>query len=897
MLEEQATLGTSQTFTDLLKEQQPAELAEFEGLAAAKQDEGSLWHVVSQVWLTNWKHFLLERTETSPGPVTNESILERLSEDAYYLDPRPNKNYTNVALKPELMEGRDYEVVPNEAYRFLVSRYDADDTQIKRWSTALDEEGSLTQVEVYLKQITVLVHPGPSGKSSSLKRVQMLRQEYIESLIEKVCICSGIDPSQKCRAWKLEAPCELEAVMRLSRHSVIPRSKLMKNPKQELEDAEIAEDDVVLIEFAQRDGQWSFMSDALESCVRCRKVGELLVCSGCKTVKYCSSACQSAHYSLHKELCKKLSRVKNKTSGLTGLQNLGNTCFMNSALQCLSHTAELTSYFIEGRHSADINTRNPIGTGGALANAYAELVSDLWLSNKDSISPWRFKKTLGKFAPQFSGYLQHDSQELLSYVLDGLHEDLNLVKSKPYLPDTDPDLSKSDNVLSEESWERHQRRNRSVIVDLMHGQCKSKLVCPDCGRVSVTFDPFLSYSLQIPNKETAKLDAYFISLERNRLPLKLTAELTMSSSLGSLRELLTPVVACDFLWVSMYKNKIQQFHPDSTEIAELRFSQLFAFECPADMAGYLMVPLIVTRKAEKGLLYTSQKSEAAFTQLLFLRPEFTLRQVYLKVLQLFKSSVPQLDSADLTEASIEKIIQSKLCSVKIVNCAEMKLGRYSYTKLPCDFCREATCTNCPLPLSDSPLQELISLVKNTKSRFSLEIEWASTVKELKQLNYFDEHDAVLRPPSLAKRGSLTLRDCLELTSRPEKLDRENAWYCSHCKRQVEATKTYQLFRLPQILVLHLKRFRSRGHWSEKITSLVEFPVKGLDLSEFVLGEGRAVYDLYAVSNHFGGLGGGHYTAYVSTAEGEWYEMNDSSVSRTDRVVSPAAYVLFYRRRG
>jgi ubiquitin carboxyl-terminal hydrolase 4/11/15 len=356
-------------------------------------------------------------------------------------------------------------------------------------------------------------------------------------------------------------------------------------------------------------------------------------------------------------------------------------------------------------------------------------------------------------------------------------------------------------------------------------------------------------------------------------------------------------VNCDFIWVAMQRNKISQFHPDSTDITELRSSQLFAFECPADRTGYVTVPLIVTRKAERGLLYSSHKTEAAFTQLLFLRPELPLRQVYLKVLQLFKSSVPQLDSADLTEASIEKIIQSKLCSVKIVNCAEMKLGRYSYTKLPCDFCREATCTNCPLPLSDSPLQELISLVKNTKSRFSLEIEWASTVKELKQLNYFDEHDAVLRPPSLAKRGSLTLRDCLELTSRPEKLDRENAWYCSHCKRQVEATKTYQLFRLPQILVLHLKRFRSRGHWSEKITSLVEFPVKGLDLSEFVLGEGRAIYDLYAVSNHFGGIASGHYTAYVSTADGEWYEMNDSTVSRTDRVVSPAAYVLFYRRRG
>lgn len=880
---------------ELLQEEQSPEFAEFVKLSAVELTDGSLWHVVAKSWLSNWKEFVHGNLQSSPGPISNSDVILRLYEDSCYIDPRPRKSYTNVALMPEVLEGRDYEVLPNEAYKYLVNKYGTDDTEIKRFATALNDDGSISQVEVHLKQINVVVYPHPLGEHPIIKKMQMLRREYVDTLKEKVSECSGIDAKLKSRIWKLEAPVNLEALLRLKRGSSIPGSTLLKERKQELEDAEIADDDVVLVEYINPDGEWSFTSGSLESCVHCRKIGELLVCTGCKTVKYCSTSCQSAHYKSHKELCKKLSRIKNKTNGQTGLHNLGNTCFMNSALQCLSHTVELTNYFLEGRFSADINSRNPIGTGGALANAYAELVSDLWLSNKESVSPWKFKKTISKFAPQFSGFAQHDSQELLSYVLDGLHEDLNLVKQKPYIQDAEVDLRKSDQQLSEESWERHLSRNRSIIVDLMHGQCKSTLVCPECERVSVTFDPFLSYNLQIPNKESAKLSVYFVSLDRKRLPLKLSAELTMSSRLGDFRSLLQPVINCEFIWVIMYKNRIQQFPSDTFELSELRYCLLFAFETPADLAAYVTVPLIVTKKGEKGLIYSSFKTEVAFTQLLFLKPEDTLKEVYVNVLGVFQSSIEQLELLDITEANVSQVLQLKLCSINIVNNSS-KLTRNSKKKLPCEFCAEINCTNCPLPLSDAPLREILSRTKSSNDRFSLEVEWVSSIKDFKRFSFFEEHDTILKPATLSGNKVLTLQDCFELTSRPEKLDRDNTWFCSNCKKQVEAIKTYRLFRLPRILILHLKRFRSRGQWSEKIASPVDFPLKGLDLSEFVLGENRAVYDLFAVSNHFGGLGGGHYTAYVSSAGGEWYEMDDSSVSRTDRVVTAAAYVLFYRRR-
>src|SRR3989338_3687623 len=111
--------------------------------------------------------------------------------------------------------------------------------------------------------------------------------------------------------------------------------------------------------------------------------------------------------------------------GACGLQNVGNTCFMNSGLQCLSNTAPLTDYFLSGRFVADVNEGNPLGMKGEIARAYHRLIAALWSGRNTVHTPRGFKDSLEMFAPQFSGYQQHDSQELLAFLLDRLHEDLN----------------------------------------------------------------------------------------------------------------------------------------------------------------------------------------------------------------------------------------------------------------------------------------------------------------------------------------------------------------------------------------------------------------------------------------------------------------------------------------
>jgi len=182
--------------------------------------------------------------------------------------------------------------------------------------------------------------------------------------------------------------------------------------------------------------------------------------------------------------------------GLTGLSNLGNTCFMNSGLQCLSNTAELTKYFLYELFKKDINSDNPLGLGGRLAMAYADLLYDMWVGNSGRTAPHDLKRVLGKRVARFSGYGQQDACELLNFILDLLHEDLNRVKKKPYVEVPTAD-NRPDTELSKLFWTAFLARNQSIIVDLMYGQLKSTVKCLECGNISITFDPFLTLSLPI----------------------------------------------------------------------------------------------------------------------------------------------------------------------------------------------------------------------------------------------------------------------------------------------------------------------------------------------------------------------------------------------------------------
>ena len=109
----------------------------------------------------------------------------------------------------------------------------------------------------------------------------------------------------------------------------------------------------------------------------------------------------------------------------------------------------------------------------------------------------------------------------------------------------------------------------------------------------------------------------------------------------------------------------------------------------------------------------------------------------------------------------------------------------------------------------------------------------------------------------------------------------------------------ELFYLPKILIICFKRFTKYSYYWERNNEIIYFPIENLNMEEFVVGpdKGHSIYDLFGVSQHYGGTGFGHYTAICKNLN-NWYSYNDSSVHSTkpENILSEAAYVLFYRRK-
>ncbi|RCN31654.1 hypothetical protein ANCCAN_22553 [Ancylostoma caninum] len=146
-------------------------------------------------------------------------------------------------------------------------------------------------------------------------------------------------------------------------------------------------------------------------------------------------------------------------------------------------------------------------------------------------------------------------------------------------------------------------------------------------------------------------------------------------------------------------------------------------------------------------------------------------------------------------------------------------------------------------------------------------------------------------------------ECIDLFTKQEQLGEEDSWYCPKCKKHERATKKLDLWNLPQILIIHLKRFQYSKWHRDKIDIPVVIPVKGFELNSKLANERHehVKYDLIAMSHHVGGLGGGHYTASaLNKTTGKWFEFNDSCVSEiaapADPTIGRTPYMLVYRRQ-
>ncbi|KAL3471949.1 hypothetical protein BJX99DRAFT_13959 [Aspergillus californicus] len=268
-------------------------------------------------------------------------------------------------------------------------------------------------------------------------------------------------------------------------------------------------------------------------------------------------------------------RKDGKPRGNTGLSNLGNTCYMNSALQCVRSVEELTYYFLNDVYKKDLNPSNPLAHNGDVAKAYANLLRQMFdVSGSSSFAPRQLKNTIGRYGPAFSGYGQQDSQEFLLFLLDGLQEDLNRIQKKPYIekPDSTDEMVHDRKALEEfadTNWDIYKARNDSVITDLFAGMYKSTLVCPVCAKVSIIFDPFNNLTLQLPIENLWSKGIFFFPHQKK--PIIIDVEIDKNSSIKALKELVaqkTGTTPDRLIFSEIYKNKFYKMFDNTSSVAE-----------------------------------------------------------------------------------------------------------------------------------------------------------------------------------------------------------------------------------------------------------------------------------------------------------------------------------------
>jgi len=659
---------------------------------------------------------------------------------------------------------------------------------------------------------------------------------------------------------------------------------------------------------------------------------------------------------------------ENSSAGIVGGRNLGNTCFMNSSIACISNCTELTYYFLCGDYKKDLNYENKNGMKGELAKSWGNLLQEYWVENTDEGDPKDFKDTIGEKATMFKGFRQHDSNEFMNIFLDYLNEDLNYASEKKYIELDEKKDEETDEQCSKRFWESNLKRNDSIITDLFCGQFKSTVTCPKCNRISITFEPFYSINLPIIKKEENQKKIYQNQNEdKNLEEYKITyvpkygLRVPYSVKFKDIPNNATYSKCFDILKnEESFKyhgklNKVNYMKIDYKKFKEEidgescidERSQIFMYEVIDEEKNDIKIPIYFLYKNEGDEDFTSSHFPRFATGNKDMTLEDLIKSVYFLVRKYIKSPfVKEGEEIDEVNEEIKKFEKDKDMDDEPI----YDLLDNEYQRIVCENPSEEEKSQLKKFFDDMPFKfKLKELTKDKEidilsidnlNKISDEFQKFTHISSLKdkvkdlldkisehifyvefyiKSKYINENNFRLDRSFVKKiefpieeekkeeeekenkedNNNPNLVDCLKYFCQEEQLKKGNDWYCSKCKEHVLANKKIEIYYLPKLLIICFKRFIKESYRWEKNEEYIEFPISNFDMKDLIIGPDKdhSVYDLFAVSQHYGSTGFGHYTAVCKNGN-DWFNYDDSSVSKTSAqsALSSAAYVLFYRRQ-
>uniref|UniRef100_A0A3P9JHV5 Ubiquitin carboxyl-terminal hydrolase n=1 Tax=Oryzias latipes TaxID=8090 RepID=A0A3P9JHV5_ORYLA len=571
-----------------------------------------------------------------------------------------------------------------------------------------------------------------------------------------------------------------------------------------------------------------------------------------------------------------------KPRGLTGMKNIGNSCYMNAALQALSNCPPLTQFFLDC--SGLVRTdKKP-----ALCKSYQKLISELWHKKRPSyVVPTSLSHGIKLVNPMFRGYAQQDTQEFLRCLMDQLHEELKEPLTECNMSGEgsdgedrrDGDCSPSeDEFLSCDSGSSSDRGEGGGVGD---GEL---LLLDDCDGVRSPSVGLGGSATLISEKERLKEKRVSGSPLRGA-----SQEMDEDADVDTAAEEGAPERG--------EEEEEEEEEPgppsnadiqnqDNNQISNTGQVQRNNTSEPnneAPMTQPQSTPCSPVRTLQE-LHHKLSSSPPRSSPLRSAGPAYSLKKA-----QLLLSSRKKKQShyrsviSDIFDGSILSLVQCLTCdrvSTTVETFQDLSLpipGKEDLAKLHSSIHQNLPVKTGVCPDSYSS-QGWISFIMDSIRRF-----------------------VVSCIPTWFWGPMVTLEDCLAAFFAADELKGDNMYSCERCKKLRNGIKYCKVLKLPEILCIHLKRFRHEVMYSFKISSHVSFPLEGLDMRPFLAKESPSqvtTYDLLSVICHHGTAGSGHYIAYCQNViNGQWYEFDDQYVTEVHETVvqNAEAYVLFYRK--